>query len=54
MDIKTTLYMVLKPVRLNRVTYKIGDSVALLPKQAVFLLTNGTLEAAKIKKEAKA
>lgn len=40
-------YKVLKPVNLDGIgTAQPGDSVTIHPRQAVFLLTNGTLEKA--------
>ena len=39
-------YKVLKTVRLDYITYQPDDVIELHPRQAVFLLTTGTLEKA--------
>ena len=36
-------YEVLKPVRWKAVSYAPGDKIKMHPKQAVYLVTNGTL-----------
>ena len=37
-------YKILKAVRLDYITYAPGDIIELHPRQAVFLLTTGTIE----------
>jgi hypothetical protein len=39
-------FKVLKPVRIDNVTHDVGAVVQLLPKQAVFLLSGGMIQAA--------